>query len=451
MSGMKIAFYGGAKSVTGANYLLESDGHKILIDCGLIQGSNFAERQNYEDFPYDPKEIEGVLITHAHIDHIGRLPKLYGDGFRGKVYSTAPTRDFSEVSLLDSEHILGVEAEREKVKPFCTTQNIEGIMDLWEAAPYHEKFSIGPFTAEFFDAGHILGSAIVKITAEGKSIVFSGDLGNYPAPIIQPTENLPEADYCLIESAYGNRVHEEVSQRREMLEDAIEDTVKRGGVLLIPTFALERTQELLYHFHELFEQGRVPRVPVYVDSPLAIKLTGIYKKYEELFNPETNASVKNGDDIMNFPGLHLTLTREESKAINKVSPPKIILAGSGMSQGGRIIHHESLYLSDPKNTILFVGFQARGSLGRQIMEGAPMVRILGEDVPVKAEIRFISSYSAHADQPRLVQWLRPMRLSIKKLFIVQGEEEAASDLAIKVRDELAIDAIVPDPGSEVVL
>ncbi len=459
---MKLTFYGGAGAVTGSNYMLESGGDpakpqggngagKVLVDCGLHQGGHYAERQNFEAFPYNPREIKAVFVTHSHLDHVGLIPKLFKDGFRGEVFSTAPTKDFAELILLDSEHILGKEAEREKKPLIYTAEDVQEVMKIWRKVEYHAPFSVGSFKVEFFNAGHVLGSAIVKIEVEGKTIVFSGDLGNYPMPIIPPTEKLDFADYCLVESTYGDRVHEKVDQRREMLEDTIEDTVKTRGTLLIPTFALERTQELLYHLHQLFEEGRVPRVPVFIDSPLAIKLTAVYKKYENYFNKETLAIARSGDDILNFPGLRLTLTTEQSKEINDVPPPKIVIAGSGMSQGGRILHHEIRYLPDPKSTILFVGYQASGSLGRQILDGAEKVKIFGEEVPVRCRKVVIPGYSAHADQPRLLDWLRLMRQSLKKVFVVQGEPQASAVLAQKIRDELAVQAIVPEPGQSVTL
>ncbi len=448
---MNLTFHGGAQSVTGSNYLLESDGRKILVDCGMQQGSHFAERKNFEPFPYQPSEIEAVFVTHAHIDHIGLLPKLFRGGFKGKVYSTPATRDFAELMLIDSDHILGQEAEREGKPPLYSTEDVEKLMKVWEEADYHRPMDVAGFKIEFFDAGHTLGSAIIRIQAEGKTILFSGDLGNSPAPIIQPTEKLASADYCLIESTYGNRLHEGLGDRQRDLEEAIEETVKDGGALMIPAFALERTQDLLFHLNGLFEKGRVPKVPVFIDSPLAIKLTAIYKKYESHFNKEILKLERAGDDIFNFPGLHFTLTTEQSKDINNVPAPKIIMAGSGMSNGGRILHHEMRYLPDPKSTILFVGYQTVGSLGRRILGGAKSVRIFGEEVPVRCRVKEISAYSAHADQRQLLDWLKPLRLSLKKVFIVQGEEGASDVLAQKVRDDYALDAIVPKEGDKVVL
>lgn len=445
---MKLTFYGGVGETTGANYVLESNGVRIMIDCGLHQGSHYAERQNFERFPYDAKGISAVFITHSHLDHIGRLPSLVRAGFVGMIYSTTATKDFSELMLLDSEHILTKEAEREKRPPLYTAKDIQAVERAWRGLRYHEPVVIGPFTVDLFDAGHILGSAIIRVKAEEKTIVFSGDLGNFPAPIIQPTEMMDAADYCVVESTYGDRIHENVDKRREMLEDAVEDTVKSGGTLMIPTFAMERTQELLYHLHQLFTEGRIPRVPVFIDSPLAIKLTAVYKKHEDYFNPETAHIARSGDDILNFPGLHLTLTTEQSKEINGVQPPKIVIAGSGMSNGGRILHHEMRYLPDPKSMIIFVGYQAQGSLGREILDGASEVRIFGETVPVRCKKINIPGYSAHADQKRLLEWIGHMRSSLKKVFVVQGEEESSKVLAQKIVDGMAIQAEVPHPGEE---
>lgn len=453
---MRIIFYGGAGSVTGANYLLESkkaDGTKtrVLVDCGLNQGGNFAERQNFEPFPYQPNAIDAVLITHSHIDHIGLLPKLLRDGFKGRIYSTAPTKDFAELMLVDSEHILEQEATKWKKPPLYTVLEIQETMRVWEGVDYHKKFRVGGCEVEFFDAGHVLGSAFIRIEAEEKAVVFSGDLGNYPAPIIKPTEELPKADYCLIESTYGDRVHEDVRARREELEDAIEEVAKNKGVLLIPAFAMERTQQLLYELNELVENRRVPKMPIYIDSPLAIRLTEVYKKYRNYFNEEASTLVRSGDDILDFKGLHLTLTTEESKSINDVPAPKVIVAGSGMSHGGRILHHERRYLSDSKNTILFIGYQGQGSLGRRIAEGARAVTIMGEEVPVRAKVRMISGYSAHADQPKLLGWLRPRRRTLAKVFVVQGEEGSSEALASKIGDELAVETSIPKKGDAVEL
>ncbi len=440
---MKITFYGGVGAVTGANYLVESGDTKILVDCGMHQGSNFCEKHNFEPFKYDPKSISAVFVTHAHIDHIGRLPKLYRDGFRGTVYSTPPTKDFSELMLIDSEHIIIEEAKKFKKEPLYDISAVNDVVGAWKGIEYHAPVRVGPFTVTLYNAGHILGSSIIMVAAEGKTVLFSGDLGNSPAPIIGEKEYFTEADAVVIESTYGDRLHEPSATRKEALEDAIEDVVRSKGVLMIPSFAMERTQELLFEMNSLVEQGRIPRVPIFVDSPLAIKLTTIYKKYEMYFDTATRAMIGRGDAIFNFPGLQTTLTTEESKAINEVLPPKVIIAGSGMSNGGRILHHESRYLQDPESTILFVGYQSVGTLGRQILDGAKEVKIFGEKVAVRCKVRSIPAYSAHADQAQLLAWISPMRESVKKVFIVQGEGEASSVLAQKMRDELAVMAVVP--------
>ncbi|TSC82843.1 MAG: metallo-beta-lactamase family protein [Parcubacteria group bacterium Gr01-1014_20] len=445
---MKIIFYGGANSVTGSNYYLENAETRVLVDCGLHQGSNFAERRNFEPLPYDAKKIDAVFITHSHIDHIGLLPKLLRDGFRGKIYSTKPTKDFAELMLLDSEHILGEEAKKWKKPALYGAEDVSKVMAVWVGVEYHAPVEVGDLSAEFFDAGHILGSAFIRISGSGKSVVFSGDLGNYPAPIIKSTEKIPEADYCLIESTYGDRVHEGAESRLEQLEDAIEDINRSKGVLLIPAFAMERTQQLLYELNELVENGRVPKIPVYIDSPLAIKLTSVYKKYRNYFNEEAAGLIRGGDDILDFKGLHLTLTTDQSKEINNVHPPKVVVAGSGMSHGGRILHHERRYLPDPNSMVLFIGYQGSGSLGRMILDGAREVKIMGESIPVRARVRRISAYSAHADQPRLLEWLKPARQVLKNVFVVQGESGSSEALAQKINDELAIQTTIPSQGQE---
>lgn len=451
---MKLSFLGAAKNVTGSNFLLESGKTKILVDCGLHQGSHYCEEHNYEKFVFDPKEIDAVFITHAHIDHTGRLPQLVRAGFQGKIYSTHPTKDMAESLLVDSEHLLREEAEKKGKPPLYSIADVTKTVGFWQKLSYHEKLTVGPFVVELYDAGHVLGSSSVVVEAEGKRIVFSGDLGNLPAPFIRSTEYISDVDYALVESVYGARVHERAAERKDMLEDVIEETVLSKGVVMLPAFALERTQEMIFELNELIEHGRIPRIPVFIDSPLAIKLTAVYQKYSEdshYFSDDSIKQIHKGDAIFNFPGLRMTLTTEESKAINETPSPKVIMAGSGMSNGGRILHHERRYLSDPANTIVFVGHQAQGTLGRMILDGVKSVKMFGEVIPVRCKVRTISGYSAHADQPQLIKWVDAMRDSVKKVFVVQGEEEQSNELAVKLRDELAVNAVVPSVGDSVVL
>lgn len=449
---MKLHFLGGARMVTGANYLLETKNTKILVDCGIFHGKHHVEEKNYQDFPFDSKEIDFVLITHAHIDHTGRLPKLYKDGFRGKILTTFPTKDLAKIMLEDSQEILEDEAKREGREPLYRWNDVEGILKLMRGIEYGKKIKLKQeIFCRFRDAGHILGSAIIEVWADSpgdkhgasKKIVFSGDLGNPPVPLLKSTEFIDEADYILIESTYGDRVHEAKIQRKDLLENTIEDTIARGGTLMIPAFALERTQELLYELNELVENHRIPKVPVFIDAPLAIRALEIYRKYPQYYNKEAVYLIKSGDDLFKFPRLVFTEKIQESKRINDIKPPKVIIAGSGMSTGGRILHHEIRYLPDPKSTILFVAFQVAGTLGRKILDGAKKVRIFNEDIPVRAEIRSILGYSAHADQEMLRNWIDKIKRPIKQVFVIQGEEEPALALVQLIKDHLGIPASAP--------
>lgn len=448
---MKLYFHGAAESVTGANYLIECAGAKILVDCGLNQGGRFAEKSNYQSFAYNPAEIDAILITHAHIDHVGRIPKLCRDGFKGKIIATHPTLDLARLALDDSVHLLAEEAARFKEEPLFEENDVINAWKLTHGVNYHQEIKISSnIKAKFYDAGHILGSSIIElILTEGSKrikIVFSGDLGNPPIPLLRPTEGVESADYVLIESAYGDRIHEDRFQRKEKLEHVIEDSIRHGGALMIPAFALERTQELLFEINDLAESGRIPKIPVFLDSPLAIKATAVYQKYSDYFNKEAVYLIKSGDDLFNFPGLEFSLTTQSSKAINDVASPKIIIAGSGMSEGGRILHHEKRYLPDPKSVLLIIGYQPQGTLGRALLDGAQEIKIYGEKVLVRAQVKAIGGYSAHADQIGLLKWLGQINLPIKKVFVVQGEAGPASTLAFKIQNELGLLAEVPKVG-----
>ncbi|PIT89078.1 MAG: MBL fold hydrolase [Candidatus Levybacteria bacterium CG10_big_fil_rev_8_21_14_0_10_36_7] len=442
---LKLTFHGGASGVTGANYLLEDGKTRILIDCGLFQGAKFAEDDNRKPFAYDVSTIDALFATHAHIDHIGRVPKLVKDGFRGKIYSTPPTRDFAQLMLLDSMGVM----KKESRDPLYTKVDVEKAMGMWEKLDYQKEIKVGGFNLKLREAGHILGSAMVEITHDktGKKIVFTGDLGNMPNPLLRDTDEIKDVDYLIIESAYGDRCHGGIEQANLKLERVIEDTVQRKGVLMIPAFSLERTQKLLFEINELVEHGRIPRVPIFLDSPLAIKATAIYKQYKQYYSGNAKKVLLTDDDLFNFPGLQMTLETEESKAINQAPSPKIIMAGSGMSVGGRIIHHEKHYLGGENNTLLLIGYQADRTLGRKLFDGEKYVKIAGQDVAVKAHIEMVSGYSAHADQEDLFQVVNSTKNTLKKVFVVQGDEDASKVFAVKVRDELGVDARVPKVGN----
>jgi metallo-beta-lactamase family protein len=426
---------------------------------------------NYEKFPYNPADIDFVFITHSHIDHVGRLPKLYKEGFRGKVIATKPTIDLIRTALPDNFNLIKQEAEKDGHEPLFSLNDLSNVLSLTQGFNYNQKINLkNGFTAVLHDAGHILGSAIIEIAwlddskTQGSKLLqnvktdiknqifnkiyFSGDLGNPLSLLLKPYEFIDDASYLVIESAYGSRTHEDKLERKKILEKVIIETINRKGVLMIPSFALERTQEILYELNNLINDKIIPQVPIYVDSPLAINLTSVYKKYYDYFNKETIYVIKSGDDIFNFPGLKFTRTAEESKKINDVPPPKIIIAGSGMSNGGRILHHERRYLPDPNSTILFVGYQVENSLGRKILDGEKEVTIFGEKVKVNCNIEAIGGYSAHADKNMLVEWAKEANKKnrLKKVFIVQGEEESALALSRAIKRVLGVDTIVPKQG-----
>jgi len=444
---LKIKFMGGSQRVTGSCFLLEADNKKILIDCGLFQGDAASRGKNHEPFAFNPSEIEALIVTHSHIDHIGRIPKLFRDGFKNTVYSTNPTRDFAEIFLEDTLKLLKNEIRRRPEHELIWDKiDLENALNHWKGYDYHQKFNLGNIEIEFLDAGHILGSAMIKIIAEGKTVIFSGDLGNPPVPIIEDTEKINQADYIIMETTYGDRIHERSEERVGKLEQILDEVEAKKGVLLIPAFAMEKTQELLYELNGLSNEKKIGKVSFFVDSPLAIRATAIYSKYENYFDKDAKEIIKTDEEIFDFPGLTLAMTPSQSRQIANAKNPKVIMAGSGMSTGGRILGHEQLYLSDPNNTILFVGFQVKGTLGRKIKDGEKIVNIMGVQTEVKAEVKEISAYSSHADQIKLIEFVKNTLSQGKKptkIFLIHGEPESSEVFAEKVKSELHSGRFLP--------
>lgn len=446
-----ITFHGGTGSVTGANFLLELGGKKFLVDCGLTQGYKVADDVNWNPFPYDPKSVDALFITHGHVDHIGRIPKLIHEGFRGKIYSTAPTKGIALPMLEDTAGILNHNTDLELDKIY-TAENISLALSFWQGFPYHEAIALTPeISVTFMNAGHILGSAMIMFSYRGRKILFTGDLGNNPSPLLPTLDKVAEVDYLIMESVYGDRNHESRASRRIRLAEVIQDNHRRRGALIIPTFSLERSQELLFELDALLEEERIPIMPIFFDSPLAIRLTDVFKQYKEYFNETARKAISPGKYLFDFPGLRNTLETQESKMIAKVPNPKIVIAGSGMSNGGRVVHHEKQYLPDPNNTLLLTGYQAIGTPGRLIDEGLKKVRITGDDVIIRAHIEKISGYSGHMDSDGLLNFVSDMADSLKKIYVVMGEPKSSMFLVQKIRDNLGLEAYAPERGQSVTL
>ncbi|MCR4256558.1 MAG: MBL fold metallo-hydrolase [Candidatus Uhrbacteria bacterium] len=460
---MKISFYGAAREVTGSCYLLETSGgtpagrnalrragSRVLVDCGMFQGCNTCDVKNLTELPFDAASIDAVFLTHAHLDHCGRIPKLVRDGFRGKVYGTPPTLDLAELVMLDAVGIMRGDLKREGIAMLYEEEDVALAINQFAGVDYSRDVKVGDVTARPRDAGHIFGSAFWEFEdGAGKRVAFSGDLGNDGNRILKPTAQLAAVDALIIESTYGNRVHEDESARETKLRDVVGQTIKNEGVLIIPAFAIDRTQQILFELNHLIENGIVPEVPMYLDSPMAIKATEIMKSYPQYYNKDAQALAATGDDLFDFPGLTLTLSRDESKFINDAPKPKVIIAGSGMMNGGRIQHHLVRYLSDKNSTVLIVGYQAGGTLGRDLYEGKKVVNVLQERVHVNARITSIGAYSAHADQKKLARWAVGAEEKPKRVIVTHGEDAAAVALATHFQEHLGIPAVAPHFGDTI--
>jgi len=462
---MDIKFFGAAKIVTGSNYLLQTKKYKILIDCGMFQGNKEIERLNYDDFPYDPKEIDFLFLTHAHIDHSGRIPKLVKEGFRGRIITTNPTYDLCKIMLKDSAKIQESDVEwenrkrqragKEPLEPLYTMEDAENSLKYFEPYFYDQRIKINDsIQVRFRDAGHILGSSILELWVKEENdeikIVFSGDLGMPNRPIIRNPEYIDEADYLIIESTYGDTVHESYEESTEKLIDIINKTVLRGGTVIIPSFAVGRTQELIYQLNKYYEYNprieEYMKIPIYIDSPMAVEATEAFKRNSSSFDDEARELVLRGDNPFEFENLRYVKSQEESMALNKYTFPKVIISSSGMATAGRIRHHLKHNLWDEKNSLVFVGYQAEGTLGRILLDGKKRVKILGEEINVKAEIYDLEGFSGHADQPTLLNWIGRFRKKPKKIFIVHGEEEPATVLSEEINRLYGIETIIPNLG-----
>jgi metallo-beta-lactamase family protein len=454
---------GASKTVTGAKFLVEAGGQQVLVDCGLYQGLKELRLRNWDRLPIDPSQIDAVALTHAHIDHIGYLPRLVKDGFRGRVTASRGTADLARIMLPDSGHLQEEEAAYHNARgtskhtpalPLYTAEEGVRAAERVGSVPYHEpvRLAVG-MRATFRRAGHILGAASIALDVgdgAARRVVFSGDLGRYGVPLLLDPEPLGDADYVFVESTYGDRRHDPAPVA-DQLEHAVRAAVDRGGALVVPAFAVGRTQELVYHLRALEDAGRIPKLPTFVDSPMAIEATGLYCAHPEDLDPDTAQPVLSGTCPLHTARFKLTRSVEESRAINDVRGTAVIIAASGMATGGRVLHHLRRRLPDSKTTVLLVGFQAPGTRGRLLQDGARTVRIFGEDVPVRARVEMIHGLSAHADGDGLLRWLRTATGRPRRIFVIHGDPGPADTLARRISAELGWDAVVPDYRERVTL
>jgi len=455
-----LTFLGGTGTVTGSKFLLKTHGQKWLVDCGLFQGKKEFRQKNWEDFPVPPNQIDVVFLTHAHIDHSGYLPRIARFGFSGRVVCTHGTRELCGIMLRDSAHLQEEDAEWANKKgyskhkpalPLYTTEDAEKALSLFDSVNYGQGrvMEDTPVRVKFKDAGHILGSSFVEFKTESgeisRKILFSGDIGRPAQPILKDPTQIFDVDILVLESTYGDRLHKD-TEPVENLKRVINETVERGGVLVIPAFAVGRTQALLYLLRELEEEGDIPSLPVYMDSPMAINTSEVFRKHIAEFDLVARVESLEGKKIFHPKQLHICRSREESMRINEVAGGAIIISASGMASGGRILHHLEQRLPDSKNTVLIIGYQAIGTRGRALQEGNSTVRIHGKDVPVKARVASIDGFSAHADYNEILAWLMGFNKAPEAVYIVHGDEEASQSMAEKIKDRFGWNVVVPTLG-----
>ena len=443
---MHIQFCGANRGVTGSCHLFDTGTKKILVDCGMFQGGDFNEGRNHDDFPFDPKEIDVLLVTHAHLDHVGRIPKLIRDGFTGYIYMTHATGELAPLIWEDAYQIMAYDNRKFGYPVLFDEQDIAVAKSRCKGVDYHAPLDLGGnISAVWKDAGHIFGSAFIEVSAGNMVVGFSGDIGNEDVPILKDTESLGDVDVLLCESTYGNRIHEDIDTRRQIILNLIKDGVQRGGTIMIPAFSLERTQEFLYELNKLSEYDEtLPNIPIFLDSPLAIDATKVYKKYPDYYDVEASRLHSAGDDFLDFSQLHTTYTKLESQQINRIPGPKLVMAGAGMMNGGRILHHASRYLSDSNSTLIIVGYQAEGTLGRKLYEGARPVKVMNQEVDVHCMVKAIGALSAHGDQRKLLKWVGSAKKAPKQVYCVHGEPVAATELAHRIKDQYKAETFVPE-------